>query len=163
MVGKWINKTWCIQTKEIYSSWKWNELSSKNKDRGNRYVQLSEGNQCEKKLHIFPTVWYLGKPKLWRELGFSDVLDGKESGCNAGDPGLILRLGRSPREGNGYLLEHSCLENSMDRGAWWATVHGVIKSRTWFSDYLFSFFLEGIKRWVVARDLQEGRKEEVIV
>ena len=72
----------------------------------------------------------MGKPKLWRELGFSDVSDGKEFACNAGDPGLILRLGRSLREGNGYLLEHSCLENSMDRGAWWATVHGVIKSRT---------------------------------
>ena len=72
----------------------------------------------------------MGKPKLWRELGFSDVLDGKESGCHAGDPGLILRLGRSPREGNGYLLEHSCPENSMDRGAWWATVQGVAKSRT---------------------------------
>ena len=55
--------------------------------------------------------------------------DGKESACNAGDPGLIPGLGRSPREENGYSLQYSCLENSMDRGAWWATVYGVAKSQ----------------------------------
>ena len=43
--------------------------------------------------------------------------------------GLIPGLGRFPGEGNGNLLQYSCLENSMDRGAWWATVHGVTKSR----------------------------------
>ena len=53
--------------------------------------------------------------------------DGKESACNAGDPGSIPGLGRSPGEGNGYPLQYSCLENSVDRGAWWATVHGVAK------------------------------------
>ena len=42
-----------------------------------------------------------------------------------GDPGLIPGSGRSPREGHGNPLQYSCLENSMDRGAWWATVHGV--------------------------------------
>ena len=50
---------------------------------------------------------------------------GKESTCNAGNLGLIPGLGRSPREGHGNLLHYSCLENSMDRGAWQATVHGV--------------------------------------
>ena len=50
--------------------------------------------------------------------------DGKEAACNAGDPGSIPGLGRYPREGNGYLLQYSCLQNSMDRGAWQATVHG---------------------------------------
>ena len=45
----------------------------------------------------------------------------------------------SPGEGNGNPLQYSCLENSMDRGAWWATVHGVKKSRTWLSDYTFTF------------------------
>ena len=54
--------------------------------------------------------------------------DGKESSCNAGDPGLIPGSGRSPREGNGYPFQYSCLENPMDRGAWWATLHGVTKS-----------------------------------
>ena len=56
--------------------------------------------------------------------------DGKESACNAGDPGLIPGLGRSPRGGYGNPLQYSCLENPMDRGAWKATVHGVEKSQT---------------------------------
>ena len=49
------------------------------------------------------------------------------------DTGLIPGLGRSPRTGNGYPHQYSCLENSMDRGAWWATVHGVAKSWTLLS------------------------------
>ena len=56
--------------------------------------------------------------------------DGKESACNPGDPDSISGLGRSPGEGNGYPLQYSCLENPMDRGAWWATVHRVTKSNT---------------------------------
>ena len=55
---------------------------------------------------------------------------GKESTCNAGDLGSIPGLGRSPREGNGNPLHYSCLENPVDRGAWWATVHRVAWSRT---------------------------------
>ena len=56
--------------------------------------------------------------------------DGKESACNAGDPGLIPGLRRSPGEGNGYIIQYSCLENPMDSGAWWAIVHGVAVSDT---------------------------------
>ena len=67
-------------------------------------------------------------------MGFPGGSDGKISACNAGDLGLIPGLGRSPGEGNGYPLQYSCLENPMDRGAWWATVHGVAKSRTRLSD-----------------------------
>ena len=52
---------------------------------------------------------------------------GKKSACNAGDLGSIPGLGRSPGEGNGNPLQYSCLENSMDRAAWWATVHGVAR------------------------------------
>ena len=63
-------------------------------------------------------------------IGFPGGSDGKESACNAGDPGLISGSGRSPGEGNGYPFQYSCLHNSMDRGAWWVTVHGVTKSRT---------------------------------
>ena len=55
-------------------------------------------------------------------------LDGKESAYNAGDLGLIPGSGRFPGEGNGNLLQYSCLENSMDRGAWWATAYRVTKS-----------------------------------
>ena len=61
-------------------------------------------------------------------IGFPGGLDSKESACNAGDLGLIPGLG-SPGEGKGYPLQNSGLENSMDRGAWRATVHGVAKSQ----------------------------------
>ena len=57
-------------------------------------------------------------------------LDGKGSTHNAGDPDSIPESGRSYGEGNGNPLQYSCLENLMDRGAWWATVHGAAKTRT---------------------------------
>ena len=57
----------------------------------------------------------------------------KASAYNAGDPGSIPGLGGSPGEGNGNPLQYSCPENLMDRGAWWATVHRVTKSRTQLS------------------------------
>ena len=60
---------------------------------------------------------------------------GKESACNAGDPGSIPGWGRSPGEGNGYPLQYSFLENSMDKGAWWATVHGVGRSMWDWAQY----------------------------
>ena len=63
-------------------------------------------------------------------MGFPGGSDGKESACNAGDRGSIPVSGRSPGEGNGYPLQHSCLENPMDRGAWKATVYGFAKSQT---------------------------------
>ena len=50
--------------------------------------------------------------------------------CSAGDPSLIPRSGRSPGEGNDYPPQYSCLEDPMDRGAWWAIIHGVAKSQT---------------------------------
>ena len=63
--------------------------------------------------------------------------DGKESACNVGDLGLIPGSGRSSGEGNGNPLQYSCLGNSMDRGAWQATVHGVTTSRTRLSNQHF--------------------------
>ena len=68
-------------------------------------------------------------------LGFPGGSDGKESALNLGDRGLIPVLQRSPGEGNSYPLQYSGLENSMDRGAWQATVHGVAKSWTRLSDW----------------------------
>ena len=59
------------------------------------------------------------------------------SACNAGDPGSIPGSGGSPGEGNGNPLQHSCLENSMDRGAWQATVPGVAKSLTGLSTHIY--------------------------
>ena len=67
-------------------------------------------------------------------MGFPGGSDGKESTCNAGDLGSIPGLGRSPGGGHGYPLQYSCLENSMDRGTWWATVCGVTKSQTGLSN-----------------------------
>ena len=64
-------------------------------------------------------------------LGVPRCCSGKESG----DMGLILGLGRSPGEGNGNSLQYSCLKNSMDSGAWRATVHGVTKSQTWLTEH----------------------------
>ena len=72
-------------------------------------------------------------------MGFLGGSDGKASARTAGGPGLIPRSGRSPGEGNGNPLQYSCLENSMDGGAWWATVHGVAKSRTRLIDFTFTF------------------------
>ena len=63
-------------------------------------------------------------------MGSPGSSDGKASAYNAGDPGSIPGLGRSPGEGNGNPLQYSCLENPMGRGAWGATVHGVAKSWT---------------------------------
>ena len=62
--------------------------------------------------------------------GFLGGSDGKESTCNAGDLGSIPGSGRSPGEGNGNPLQYSCLENSIDRGAWRAILYGVTKSWT---------------------------------
>ena len=71
-------------------------------------------------------------------LVFPGGSDGKASARNAGDLGSIPGLGRSPGEGNGNPLQYSCLENCMDGGAFWATVHGVTKSRTRLSDFTTS-------------------------
>ena len=68
-------------------------------------------------------------------MAFPGGSDSKASAYNAGDPGSIPGSGRYPGEGNGNSLQYSCLENSMDRGAWLATVHGITKSRTRLSDF----------------------------
>ena len=78
----------------------------------------------------------------WDPMGFPGGSDSKASAHNAGDPGSIPGLGRSSGEGNGKPLQYSCLENSMDEGACWATVHGVAKSWTRLSDFTFTFTLE---------------------
>ena len=65
---------------------------------------------------------------------FPGVSDGKESACNAGDLHSVSRLATSPGEGNGYPLQHPCLENAMGRDSWWATAHRVSKSQTQLSD-----------------------------
>ena len=63
------------------------------------------------------------------DVGFPGDSDGKESACNARDLGPIPGSGRCPEEGNGYLIQYSCLKNSMDREAWQATGHGLQRVR----------------------------------
>ena len=72
-------------------------------------------------------------------VGFPGGSEVKASACKAGDMGSVPGSGRSPGEGNGNPLQYSCLENPIDRGPWWATVHGVAKSQTRLSDFTFTF------------------------
>ena len=92
------------------------------------------------------------------EAGFPNGSDSKESASNVRDPGSFLGLGRSPGKWNGYPLQYSCLENSIDRGAWRATVHGVTHiesdmterlSLSSFSIFLYSLGLQSnFKEWI---------------
>ena len=90
---------------------------------------------------------------------FRDGLSGKESTCNAGDVrdmGSIPGSGRSPGKGNGNPLQYSGLENLMDRGAWWATVHRVTKSQTQLNAQA-----QGVKRgsrWILGEVVHRSRR-----
>ena len=81
-------------------------------------------------------VWHYWATELnWIEVKISLVAQRVKTSCKGGDLGSVPWLGRSPGEGNGNPLQYSCLENSMDRGAWWATVRGVANSWTWLSNW----------------------------
>ena len=82
---------------------------------------------------------------------FPGGTDGKESACNAGNLGSIPGSGRSPREGNGYPLYYSCLENPMDRGAWQALVHRVVQSQ--MTEQLTLHFTS---RWKLYKPMQSS-------
>jgi len=83
--------------------------------------------------------------------GFPGVSAVKNPPANAGDLSSISRSGKSPGEGNGNPLQYSCLENSMDRGAWRAAVHGVTKSWTWLSNWAFKngSLIINLEMWLV--------------
>ena len=132
------DKKWRKGEKE---RWKWGLQESKNtKKRWCVAVILAlyiccplVGNCKYWKSHhdkLFPK-WEKTRIGYNKLMGFSSSSAGKESACNTGDCGLIPGLGRSPGEENGNPLQYSCLENSMDRGAWWGTVPGIPKSPTW--------------------------------
>src|SRR5574341_351477 len=70
----------------------------------------------------------------------------KNPPASARDTSSISESERSPGGGNGNLLQYSCLENPMDRGAWWAVVHGVTKSRTRLSDFTFTFYFPALEK-----------------
>ena len=98
-----------------------------------RYSEVGSGNPLQYphlKISMVREVWQAIVHGIAKNADFPGGSDGKASVYNMGDPGLIPGPGRSPGEGNGSPLQCSCLENPMDGGAWWATVHGVAKSRT---------------------------------
>ena len=84
---------------------------------------------------IFTSMCYMIGP-CWLSVFLGGSI-GEETTCNAEDGGSIPGSGRSPEGGNCNPLQHSCLENPMDRGAWWATVHRIAKSQTWLSMHMF--------------------------
>ena len=91
-------------------------------------------------------------------MGFPGGSDSKESACKAGDPGLILGLGRFPGRGLGKPLQYSCLENSMDRGVWWAKVQGVTNSWTQLS-FIHSLVLPYTgQRFLLTTDTSVGKQ-----
>ena len=108
------------------------------KERGNgRGInQRYEINKLHIKQRSIKDILYgTGKSHLISfNTGFPVSSAGKESTCSSGDQGAIPGLGRSPGGGRGNPTQYACLEDSMDRGAWWATVHGVTKRLTELSD-----------------------------
>ena len=120
----------------------------------------------------------MGKGYLLLDSGLPWWPSGKESACSAGDKGSIPGSGRSPGKGNGNSLQYSCLENPMDRGAWWATVHGSQtvsynlatrqQQSTWqvlkyfWAEY-FKHFPEGLKRWFMQTPTWTGASQVVLV
>ena len=83
--------------------------------------------------------WLFSTTNALSQIGsLQQALDGKASVYNVGDLGSIPGLGKSPGDGNGNPLQYSCPENPMDGGIWYATVHGVTKSRTRLSEFTHS-------------------------
>ena len=103
----------------LFKLWDWNM------DREDLVKMV--GNRKRVCLREFPTL-LPASSHFW---DFSSGSDSKASACSAQDLGSIPRSGRSPGEGNGTPLQYPCLENPMDRGAWWAAVYGVAQSWAW--------------------------------
>ena len=138
-----------------WSNWisKEDRLESSTQDSGGRN---ETGNQ---EVLLLPCMNGRFNRKMFRKnLGFPGGSEGKASACNAGDLGSISGLGRFPGEGNGNPLQYSCLENPMDGGAWWATIHGVAKCWTRLSDFTHSLgrIYEGMGK-VITSEVQKER------
>ena len=107
-------------------------------------MSLKPGMPCSEPLTPRPQLPQTLLPSM--PVGIPGGLDGKASACNVGDLGSIPASGRSPGEGNSNPLQYSCLENSMDGGAWWAAVHGVAKSWTRLSNFTFTFHFHALEK-----------------
>ena len=101
----------------------WKEEPGRLQSKGHSELDMTKANQHTCTCTVLEKQWHLCPD-------FLGGSDGKESSCSAGDLGSIPGSGRFPGEGNGNPLQHSCLENSMDRRTQGATVHGVAKSWT---------------------------------
>ena len=110
-------------------------------------VYIIQFSSVSQSCRLFATPWtcvyfiYIYIYIMW---GFPGDSSGKESACNSGDPGSVPESGRSPGEGNGNPLQYSCLENPMNRGVWWATVHGIRKeldTTEWLTLSLFIYYV----------------------
>ena len=103
--------------------------------------------------------WTKKKWKIWTDqlkAGFPGGLDGKEFTYTAGDVGQISGWDDPLEKGTVYPLQYSCLENSMDRGAYWATVHGVTKSQTWTERLALSLSIISNETEVVINNKSPG-------
>ena len=96
--------------------------------------------------------------------GFPGGSDSKESACNAGDPGSIPGLGRSPGEGTGNPLQYSCLQNPLDRGGWRATVHWLQRVR---QDWVINTYCVSVQLlshvWLFATQMDDHRPKPAVV
>ena len=99
-----------------------------------KFIELKEQFIFSLSLSLYIYIYTHTHTHTYIQMGFTGGSDGKESTCNAGDPGLNAGSGRSSGEENGYPLQYSHLENSMDRGAWQAIIHGVTRSWTRLGD-----------------------------
>ena len=106
---------------------------------GDTNLISGQEDPLEQEITTHPSILGLDRLKFTKQFpkSFPGGSEVKAPACSAGNVGSIPGSGRSPGEGNGNPLQYSCLENPMDRGAWWATVHGVAKSRTRLSDLTF--------------------------
>ena len=139
---------------------KWSNLISK-EDRLESSTQDSGGRNKigNQEVLLLPCMNGRFNRKMFRKnLGCPGGSEVKASVCSVGDLGLFSGLRRSPGEGNGNPLQYSCLENPMDRGAWWATVHGVAKSQTRLSNFTRSLgrIYEGMGE-VLTSEIQKER------
>ena len=143
-ISRWIQQNDIIPKTQDSFNWLWSEEGvPRTGQRETALVALRMGERGHepRKTGILSQLQEAREPSLWNSLaaqwlgcGFPGGSDGRESARYAGDPGLIPRSGRPPGGGHSNPLQYSCLENPMDRGAWWATVHGVAQSRTRLSD-----------------------------
>ena len=117
----------CMAETNITSYSCYSPIKSKFKNKINRDLKSNPhtiyNSEKTEILNIYKKVTWL--------LGFPGGSDGQEMACSAGDLGSIPESGRFPGVGNGYPLQYSCLENSMDRGVWWAIIYGITKSQMW--------------------------------